>query len=261
MAMRWRSGAAPLGVPRLAAVFLASLVVAILVLRPGSTRLYNPRISALYSPPHADTPSHTPIHSSVVVPAYHERDNLAPLVRAVFASVRDPAGTEVVVVDDDSRDGTVQEVERLRREEGFNVELLVRTDEKGLSSAVLRGFERARGDKMLVMDADLQVRGAPFSLPSSRGLAAFPLTLPLPPPPPSCTAPSASRPAPPRRPVDLVPARTRHPLRRGRQHVQGLAPAPPHHLVGRARPRSPAHERERPYDGLLRHHERAGAPV
>ncbi|GAA5930862.1 hypothetical protein JCM3775_000737 [Rhodotorula graminis] len=157
MALRWRTGVAHLGPAHLALVFVASLVVSLVVFRPASTRLYNPRISALYSPPHPDsTPNRTPIHSSVVVPAYHERDNLAPLVRAVFASVRDPHATEVLVVDDNSRDGTVQEVERLRRDEGFNVELLVRTDENGLSSAVLRGFERARGNKMLVMDADLQ---------------------------------------------------------------------------------------------------------
>jgi len=159
MALRWRTGVAHLGPAHLALVFVASWVLSLVVLRPASTRLYNPRISALYSPPHPDSaPNRTPIHSSIVVPAYHERDNLAPLVRAVFASVRDPHATEVVVVDDNSRDGTVQEVERLRRDEGFNVELLVRTDEKGLSSAVLRGFERARGSKMLVMDADLQVR-------------------------------------------------------------------------------------------------------
>ncbi|GAA6049714.1 hypothetical protein JCM3770_004423 [Rhodotorula araucariae] len=157
MALRWRTGVPALSVPHLALVFLVTWLASLVAFRPASTRLYNPRISALYSPPNTDAaPDRPRIHQSVVVPAYHERDNLAPLVRAVFASVHDPAATEVLVVDDDSRDGTVQEVERLRREEGFNVELLVRTDEKGLSSAVLRGFERARGEKMLVMDADLQ---------------------------------------------------------------------------------------------------------
>lgn len=261
MAMRWRSGAAPLGVPRLAAVFLASLVVAILVLRPGSTRLYNPRISALYSPPHADTPSHTPIHSSVVVPAYHERDNLAPLVRAVFASVRDPAGTEVVVVDDDSRDGTVQEVERLRREEGSTSSSSSAPTRRGSARLSCAGLSARGGTRCSSWTQTCRCAAPPSPFPPlevsprSRSRSPFPLL-----PPPAQHPPQAVH-APPRRPVDLVPARTRHPLRRGRQHVQGLAPAPPHHLVGRARPRSPAHERERPHDGLLRHHERAGAPL
>lgn len=153
--MRWRTGASALTPKHLAAVFAASFVASLLLLRPAAT-LYHPTTSAKYSPPDAPT-DNDQIHSSIIVPAYHERDNLAPLVKSVFAAVRDPAGTEIIIVDDNSRDGTVEEIQRLKRDEGHNVELLVRTDEKGLSSAVLRGFERARGQKMIVMDADLQV--------------------------------------------------------------------------------------------------------
>ncbi|GAA6018567.1 hypothetical protein JCM10207_007220 [Rhodosporidiobolus poonsookiae] len=152
--MRWRSQAGPLSTwPAQAATFAVTFLVSLLFLR-NSAQLYSPTTSTRYAPP--TQPPDRPIHASIVVPAYHERDNLAPLVHAVFGAVRHPAQTEVLIVDDNSRDGTVEEVERLRKDEGFNVELLVRTDEKGLSSAVLRGFERARGDKMVVMDADLQ---------------------------------------------------------------------------------------------------------
>ena len=63
--------------------------------------------------------------------------------------------TEVLVIDDDSTDSTVSEIEKLR-EAGFNVHLHVRTGEKGLSSAVLYGFALSKGKKLLVMDADLQ---------------------------------------------------------------------------------------------------------
>ncbi|GAA5857784.1 hypothetical protein JCM8547_005981 [Rhodosporidiobolus lusitaniae] len=136
-----------------AATFTSTLLLSLVFLRSSSS-LYDPTTSARYAaaPQHPDRP----IHSSIVVPAYHERENIAPLVRAVFAAVREPSATEVVIVDDNSRDGTVEECARLVKDEGYNVELLVRTDENGLSSAVLRGFERARGDKMVVMDADLQ---------------------------------------------------------------------------------------------------------
>lgn len=154
--MRLRTGNSVLTPAHLAAVFVASFLASFVLLRPSAS-LYHPATAARYA--RADAPiDNDQIHSSIVVPAYHERDNLAPLVEAVFAAVRDPAGTEIVIVDDNSQDGTVEEVERLRREGGHNVELLVRTDEKGLSSAVLRGFERARGQRMIVMDADLQVR-------------------------------------------------------------------------------------------------------
>ncbi|GAA6032366.1 hypothetical protein JCM8097_008139 [Rhodosporidiobolus ruineniae] len=152
--MRWRSRDGPLSsVQAQVGLFAVTFLLSLVLLRSSST-LYDPKTSTRYSPP-SQSPDR-PIHASIVVPAYHERDNLAPLVLAVFGAVRDPASTEILVVDDNSRDGTVEEVERLRRDEGYNVELLVRTDEKGLSSAVLRGFERARGSKMVVMDADLQ---------------------------------------------------------------------------------------------------------
>lgn len=95
--------------------------------------------------------------NSIIVPAYHERANVRTLAERVFESVARPAETELVIVDDNSQDGTEEECAKLKSE-GHNVELLVRTGEKGLSSAVLRGFEVARGTRLVIMDADLQVR-------------------------------------------------------------------------------------------------------
>eukprot|EP00462_Mataza_sp_D1_P018138 CAMPEP_0175140124 /NCGR_PEP_ID=MMETSP0087-20121206/11287_1 /TAXON_ID=136419 /ORGANISM="Unknown Unknown, Strain D1" /LENGTH=135 /DNA_ID=CAMNT_0016423217 /DNA_START=44 /DNA_END=448 /DNA_ORIENTATION=+ len=99
-----------------------------------------------------------PVTSSVVVPAYKEVGNLRPLCERIFAACKQ-AGidktTEVVVVDDNSCDGSVEVVNELKKE-GYNVRIIVRTKERGLSSAVLRGFDDAKGDVMLCMDADLQ---------------------------------------------------------------------------------------------------------
>lgn len=50
----------------------------------------------------------------------------------------------------------MEEVDALR-EEGYNVRIVVRTTERGLSSAVVRGFKEASGEAMICMDADLQV--------------------------------------------------------------------------------------------------------
>lgn len=100
---------------------------------------------------------------SVIVPAYKENNNLRPLVSRIFAALRRinspvPADqTEIIIVDDNSRDGSVETVNALRQE-GYNVRIIVRTSERGLSSAVVRGFQEATGDNMLCMDADLQVR-------------------------------------------------------------------------------------------------------
>ena len=101
-------------------------------------------------------------HYTVVVPAYKENGNLRPLVTRIFGALSQGHSpvraneVEVLIVDDNSRDGSVETVDTLRRE-GYNVRIIVRTTERGLSSAVVRGFREAQGDNMLCMDADLQV--------------------------------------------------------------------------------------------------------
>lgn len=96
---------------------------------------------------------------SIVVPAYKESGNLDALTRRVFAAVEKQGfakGTvEMVIVDDNSNDGSVEVIQKLTKE-GYNVKILVRTKERGLSSAVIHGFKNSTGKYFLVMDADLQ---------------------------------------------------------------------------------------------------------
>jgi dolichol-phosphate mannosyltransferase len=93
--------------------------------------------------------------ASIVVPTYREAENIPTLVKRVFAAVGD-AGieAEMIIVDDDSRDGTADVVATLA--DRYPVRLITRTDERGLSSAVLRGFSEASFDRFVVLDADLQ---------------------------------------------------------------------------------------------------------
>ncbi|CCH45468.1 Dolichol-phosphate mannosyltransferase [Wickerhamomyces ciferrii] len=97
------------------------------------------------------------IESTVVVPAYHEKLNIKPLTTRLFAALgpAESKKTELIFVDDNSNDGSVEEVEALQKQ-GYNVRIIVRTTERGLSSAVLRGFEEGKGEYLLCMDADLQ---------------------------------------------------------------------------------------------------------
>ncbi len=92
---------------------------------------------------------------SIIVPAFHEAQNLAALTRRVFAAV-DSAGieAELIVMDDRSGDGSVEIVRQLAGE--FPVQIIERDGPRGLAPAVLDGFEHARGVTLLVMDADLQ---------------------------------------------------------------------------------------------------------
>lgn len=100
-----------------------------------------------------------PVEYSIIVPAYKEAGNIDELTRRVFAALESEGfakgSVEMLIVDDNSRDGSVEKVQALRAQ-GYNVEILVRTTERGLSSAVIHGFNKSSGKYMMVMDADLQ---------------------------------------------------------------------------------------------------------
>ncbi len=90
---------------------------------------------------------------SIVVPTFNEKDNVGNLVNQIDYALRG-IPYEVVFVDD-STDETPEMIEKVMKENG-NVRMEHRTKEKGLATAVLRGFSLAEGDYIAVMDADLQ---------------------------------------------------------------------------------------------------------
>jgi dolichol-phosphate mannosyltransferase len=90
---------------------------------------------------------------SVVVPTYREAKNLPLLVPRITSALQ-LWSHEVIIVDDYSNDGTSEACANMRTE-GHAVRLILRTDQRGLSSAVLRGFIEARGKVLVCMDADL----------------------------------------------------------------------------------------------------------
>jgi len=91
---------------------------------------------------------------SVVLPTYNERDGIAELVEEVLAvgrAARLPL--EVLVVDDDSPDGTAAHVAEVFAHEPA-VRVHVRRGERGLATAIRRGIGDARGDIIVLMDSD-----------------------------------------------------------------------------------------------------------
>jgi dolichol-phosphate mannosyltransferase len=92
----------------------------------------------------------------VVVPTYNEARNLPALLEALFGQLID--GLQVLVVDDDSPDGTGRLAEELALRTPGRVEVLHRAGQRGLGLAYVDGFRRAlaRGaDIVAQMDADL----------------------------------------------------------------------------------------------------------
>lgn len=91
--------------------------------------------------------------TSIVVPTFREVEALPELIdRVAQVKAEHESIQELIVVDDDSRDGT-EELFAKRPEPWLK--LIVRKQDRGLSQAVLAGLRAARGDILVVMDADL----------------------------------------------------------------------------------------------------------
>lgn len=96
----------------------------------------------------------TPAALSIVVPTYNERDRLADLVREVFAAyAAEGVNGELVIVDDNSPDGTGQLADELAARHRITV--LHRAGKLGLGTAVIEGFAAATAPIVGVIDADL----------------------------------------------------------------------------------------------------------
>ena len=93
---------------------------------------------------------------ALIIPTLRESKNIEPLLTRVRAALdRYDHSYEVIVVDDESRDGIEEIVAKLARQDP-RIRLVVRTGERGLAGAVLRGWDETDASTLAVMDADLQ---------------------------------------------------------------------------------------------------------
>lgn len=83
---------------------------------------------------------------SIIIPTYNEKNNIAELIDRIRINAQH---CEVIVIDDNSPDGTADFARKL------GATTLVRPEKLGLASAVIDGFKIAKGDILCVMDADL----------------------------------------------------------------------------------------------------------
>ncbi|KEO87583.1 dolichol monophosphate mannose synthase [Erythrobacter sp. JL475] len=91
---------------------------------------------------------------AIILPTLNERGNLAPLVARIEHALG-PDGWEVLIVDDDSKDGTADEARDLALADR-RVRVIQRIGRRGLASAAIEGFCATAAPFAAVMDADHQ---------------------------------------------------------------------------------------------------------
>lgn len=98
-----------------------------------------------------------PVLFSLVIPTYNEAANIKKIIKVLSDLLNESiAGKyELIVVDDDSPDGTWDIAQSLMREYP-QLRVMRRQQERGLSSAVIRGWQVAEGQVLGVIDGDLQ---------------------------------------------------------------------------------------------------------
>jgi dolichol-phosphate mannosyltransferase len=106
----------------------------------------------------------------VIVPTYNEVENLASLVEAVFAQ---PADLSLLIVDDNSPDGTGMLADELATANPARMSVLHRSDKNGIGPAYIAGFRKAlQGDVRLIITMDADLSHDPNDLPRMLQAAA-----------------------------------------------------------------------------------------
>jgi dolichol-phosphate mannosyltransferase len=104
------------------------------------------------------------VRIAVVIPTYNEAENLSKLVSALFAL---PLDLSVLIVDDNSPDGTGRLADELAAAHPGRVDVIHRPGKLGFSSAYLQGFERVLADEVdAVAQMDADFSHDPSALPA-----------------------------------------------------------------------------------------------
>ena len=98
-----------------------------------------------------------------MIPTFNERENITPLIKEILA-LSDAFG--VLVVDDDSPDGTAEAVERFAEREPDKVFLMLRREKRGRGYGGVAGFiEATRRDPEFIVEMDADFSHRPCYIP------------------------------------------------------------------------------------------------
>jgi dolichol-phosphate mannosyltransferase len=91
---------------------------------------------------------------SIILPTYNEKNNINILVKNILKILNDLDNKEIIVVDDNSSDGTYLYCKK-EFEKNNQIKLILRKNNRGLANSIGEGIKASKGKNIIVMDTDL----------------------------------------------------------------------------------------------------------
>lgn len=102
---------------------------------------------------------------SVIIPVYNEKDTIEAILRRVLEVKIEGMGKEVIVVDDGSKDGTVEILQRIAQEwSSPNLKIYFHEKNQGKGAAIRTALNHITGDIVIIQDADLEYHPEEYPL-------------------------------------------------------------------------------------------------
>lgn len=102
---------------------------------------------------------------SIIVPVYNEQDNIKPLYKQIIKSIEPlNIGWELILVDDGSQDKSQAVCQEIARIDPAHTSVIILRRNFGQTAAIAAGIDHARGEVIVLLDADMQ--NDPADIPS-----------------------------------------------------------------------------------------------
>ena len=91
---------------------------------------------------------------SIILPTYNEKNNINVLIKKILEVLKNVENKEVIVIDDNSPDGTYLYCKE-EFEKNNQIKLILRQNNRGLANSIGEGIKASKGKNIIVMDTDL----------------------------------------------------------------------------------------------------------
>lgn len=98
---------------------------------------------------------------SIIIPVYNEEETISEIITRVLATDTLGLKKELVIVDDGSKDGTVNILNKIKNN---NIKIIIKDVNAGKGAALKTGFENCTGDIILIQDADFEYKPEEYPL-------------------------------------------------------------------------------------------------